>query len=459
MRFKKNSAMTKDHNAQDIQKRIPLPLCFTIFFSVLNGMMFQVAVPDISRDFSLLPSEVSWVMTAYILIFALGALIYGKLADIYSDRSLITIGLVLMNIGSLIGLFSLWYPMVIVARLVQAAGGAAIPALAMIVVTKHFPENSRGRVLGLIASTVAFAAGVGPVIGGFISGSIHWRYLFVISLATIAAIPCFRMILPVHKPNRNHFDTRGALLVSVSTALVLIFVTENIGWMLLAGVTLFLLFVMHIRRYEVPFVSPALFARRRYRSTLIITFFSIGTVFGMLFMVPIMLSDLNSIGTGTIGLVIFPGAMSAVLLGSIGGRLSDRVGSTVVVYLGSALLIVGFLLLSTFTGYSPLTTALNLIVCYAGFAFLQASLPHTVSMTLPGSQIGVGLGIFNLLFFISGAFSTAGIGRLLDMQYTDFSLNPLTVPVEGWIYSNIFVMLAGTVAAATVFFRFTFGKD
>jgi DHA2 family metal-tetracycline-proton antiporter-like MFS transporter len=451
--------MTGDHKTQDIQKRIPLPLSFTIFFSVLNGMMFQVAVPDISKDFSLLPSEVSWVMTAYILIFALGALIYGKLADIYSDRSLITIGLILMNIGSLVGLFSLWYPMLIVARLVQAAGGAAIPALAMIVVTKYFPENSRGRVLGLIASTVAFAAGVGPIIGGFISESFHWRYLFVISLATIAVIPCFRMILPVQKPNMKHFDTWGALLVSLSTALVLVFVTENISWMLLAGVILFILFVMHIRRYEMPFVSPSLFARRRYRTTLIITFFSIGTVFGMLFMVPIMLSDLNSVGAGTIGLVIFPGAMSAVLLGSIGGRLSDRVGSTVVVYLGSALLIIGFLLLSTFVGYSPLTTALNLIVCYAGFAFLQSSLPHTVSMTLPGGQIGVGLGIFNLLFFISGAFSTAGIGRLLDVQTADFCLNPFTAPVEGWIYSNIFVMLAGTVATATIFFRFTFRKD
>ena len=74
-------------------------ISFIIFFSVLNGMMFQVAIPDIAAEFALLPSEVSWVMTGYILVFAVGALMYGKLADIYPVKRLITIGLTLMNAG------------------------------------------------------------------------------------------------------------------------------------------------------------------------------------------------------------------------------------------------------------------------------------------------------------------------------------------------------------------------
>ena len=59
--------------------RITIPLAVTIFFSVLNGVMFNVAIPEIARDFELMPSEVSWVMTAYMLTFALGSLVYGKL--------------------------------------------------------------------------------------------------------------------------------------------------------------------------------------------------------------------------------------------------------------------------------------------------------------------------------------------------------------------------------------------
>jgi DHA2 family metal-tetracycline-proton antiporter-like MFS transporter len=167
----------------DVHKII-IPLCFIIFLSVLNGTMFQVAIPDISHEFNLLPSEVSWVMTGYILIFAVGALIYGKLADIYPEKTLITWGLLLMNAGSLAGLFAKWYPVLIAARLLQAGGGAAVPALAMIVVTRYFEHTQRGRVLGIIASTVALAAGLGPVAGGFIAGTFHWKYLFILSLAT-----------------------------------------------------------------------------------------------------------------------------------------------------------------------------------------------------------------------------------------------------------------------------------
>ena len=108
---------------EKILKKITIALGFIIFFSVLNGITFPVAVPDISSDFHLLPSEVSWVMTGYILVFAVGSLIYGKLAGLYPVRNLITIGLILMNLGSIIGLLSVQYPMLLAARMMQAAGG------------------------------------------------------------------------------------------------------------------------------------------------------------------------------------------------------------------------------------------------------------------------------------------------------------------------------------------------
>lgn len=439
-----------------VQQKISLPLSFIIFFSVLNGTMFHVAVPDISAEYRLLPSEVSWVMTSYIMVFALGSLIYGKLADIYSVKKLITIGLLLMNVGSLVGLFSMWYPMLIGARMVQAGGGAAIPALALIVVTRYFPPNLRGRVLGVIASTVAFAAGVGPILGGFISGTLHWRYMFLVSLVTIFAIPFFRRLLPDETGHENRFDTAGAILMGGGAASLLLFVTQGEWWSLPVGIAMLVWFALHIQHAEVPFVSSSLFLIRLYRNTVITTFLSIGTVFGMMFMVPIMLRELNSLDANRIGLAMFPGAMSATLLGALGGRLSDRKGSRFVVYLGTGFLIGGLSLLSTFAGQATWIIALSLVICYTGFAFLQSSLPHTVSAALPREQTGIGMGIYNLLFFTSGAFSTAGIGRLLDLKSSGFCLNPLTSCVSGWIYSNIFMMLALVVAIAAVLFHLTF---
>jgi len=438
--------------------KITFPLSFIIFFSVLNGMMFQVAIPDISAEFNLLPSEVSWVMTGYILVFAVGALIYGKLADIYPVKRLITIGLILMNAGSMLGLFSQWYPMLIAARLIQAGGGAAIPALAMIVVTRYFPADLRGNMLGIIASTVALAAGLGPIMGGFVSGTFSWKYLFLFSLATLFVIPSLRRILPAEKKIPDTFDTAGAVLIGGGSSSLLIFVTQGNGWFLAASVVMTGYFIFHIKKTAAPFVSPSLFSNKHYRNTVMTTFLSIGSVFGMLFMVPIMLRDLLDLSSNSIGLTLFPGAMTAVLAGVLGGRLSDRKGSRFVVYLGSFILIAGFLALSTVAGQKAWIVASALIISYAGFALLQSSLPHTISISLSKDQTGIGMGIYNLLFFVSGAFSTAGIGRLLDFGTTGFCLNPINSCVEGWIYSNIFLMLAAVVTASVFLFSITFKK-
>jgi DHA2 family metal-tetracycline-proton antiporter-like MFS transporter len=99
---------------------------------------------------------------------------------------------------------------------------------------------------------------------------------------------------------------------------------------------------------------------------------------------------------------------------------------------------------------------LSLVICYAGFSFLQSSLPHTVSNVLPKEQTGIGMGIYNLLFFISGAFNTAAIGRLLDLKTAGICLNPLTSSPPGWIYSNIYITLASVVIIAVLLFYMTF---
>ena len=393
-----------------VQRNLTLALSSIIFFSVLNGTMFNVSVPDIAREFHLLPSEVSWVVSGYIILFALGTVIYGKLADSLPVKNLITFGLILFSAGSLIGFLARWYPMLIAGRLVQASGAGAIPALAMLVTTRYFPTDIRGKSLGIIASTVASGAAAGPLIGGFITGTFHWRYLFLISLLALLAIPHLRRLLPDEEKHAARFDTSGAVLLSGTVAALLLSVTSGAWLAFGAACVLGTWFVLHIRRAEAPFVSPALFRNRRYRVAVIATFFTVGTVFGMMFLAPLMLRALNNAGAREIGLVMFPGALTAAILGVAAGKLSDKRGSVPIVRTGQALLITGFFLLSMLAGKASWIVALNLIICYAGFSFLQSSLAHTVATTLPRELMGIGMGIYNLVLFMSGGFSAALIG-------------------------------------------------
>ncbi|MFC1549562.1 MFS transporter [Nitrospirota bacterium] len=441
-----------------LDQRIILPLCAIIFFSVLNGTMFNVAIPAIKAEYGLMPSEASWVMTGYVVIFALGSIIYGKLADSHRVGDLITLGLLLFNAGSLIGIFSVNYPMLIAARSIQAAGASAIPALAMIVATRYFPPFLKGRVLGAIASTVAFSAGVGPILGGFIAGSFHWRYLFPPTLMTLLVLPYLRRMLPDMRPEGRKFDMWGAVILGLGVALVLIFVTEGMIYALLAGMALLSWFIVHIYRVDTPFIKPALFHNRRFRNTIILTFIATGAVFGMFFMVPIMLNDLYGHGPGMIGLVMFPGAMSAAFAGTHGGRLADRKGGRFMVYVGVALYLISFLMLSSIAGLGPLPVGVALVMSYIGFSFLQSSLPHTVSSELPKEDTGIGMGIYTLFFFIAGAFSAAIIGRVLDLGSAGTCLNPLAMSCgpRVWLYSNIFLALAFALLLGAVLFWRTF---
>lgn len=429
-------------------RRLTLALSYIIFFSVLNGTMFNVSIPDIAREFTLLPSEVSWVVSGYIILFALGTVTYGKLADSLPVKNLITFGLILFGAGSLVGFLARWYPMLIAGRLLQASGAGAIPALAMLVATRYFPVQIRGRSLGIIASTVASGGAVGPILGGFITGTLHWRYLFLISLLAPAAIPFLRRILPDEASHSARFDTPGAVLLSAAVASLLLSVTWSSWPVLATSFGLGAWFVLHIRRTEAPFVSPSQFNNRRYRITLISAFMTVGTVFGMMFLVPLMLRALNDSGAEHIGLVMFPGALSAAVLGVVAGKRSDRKGSVPVVRTGQALLIVGFFLLAALAGRAPWAISLVLVLCYAGFSFLQSSLAHTVSGTLPKEQMGIGMGMYNLVVFMSGAFSAALIGKLLDLA-GGRGPGP---------YSRLFLLLGIVVIAAAGLFHSAFRR-
>ncbi|MBW1785349.1 MAG: MFS transporter [Deltaproteobacteria bacterium] len=441
------------------QKKLVFLLASIVFFSVLNGSMFNVSIPDIAQQFALLPSQVSWVISGYVIVFAVGSVTYGRLADAYPIKNLILIGLVLFNVGSLIGFLSNRYPMLIVGRVVQALGSGAIPALGMLITTRYFPVAIRGRVLGTIASTVAFGAGIGPILGGFITATFHWRYLFLLSLVTLLTLPSFRRHLPDHREGTGGFDILGALLVLCLVGSLLLFITLAVWWLLPTCLILTLVFAMHIHRTDTPFLSPSLFKNRAYRSMIVVAFLSLSTVFGMLFMTPLMLRGLNGLGAGNIGMVMFPGAMIAAVAGTIGGRFVDRKGAVPVIYTGMTALMIGHFHLSVFAGLSPWVVALNLILCYIGFTLLQSSFAHMVSSTLPADQMGAGMGMYNLFFFMAGALSTACTGKMLDISEGQSPLNPLAIVASSGPYSNLYLLLAAVVFLALFFFFAVFRKS
>ncbi|MGP4062267.1 MFS transporter [Halobacillus litoralis] len=439
-------------------KGLLISLCAVMMMSVMNGTMFNIAVPDIAKTYQLLPSEVSWVMTGYIMVYAVGALTYGKLADYYPYRTLITFGLTIFCLGSLFGFFAQNYGMVLLARVIQAVGGAMIPALVFLAPIKYFP-NERGRVLGIVSSVMAFASGIGPIAGGFIAGFLDWRYLFLTSALIIVTLPFLRRNLPQEAVKKGYIDFVGAALIAGFISSLLLGITLGVSWLFIVSVAFFLLNIWRMKTIEEPFIPAHLFKNIKYRTTIITSFLSIVCLFGMMFMLPIMFRDAYEMGTMTIGLVLFPGALSAALMGQKGGKLVDTKGNTFVLYLALTLLAVGFLLLSTLVGAHPYVVSAAIIVAYMSFPLVQASSADILANILHKNETGVGMGVFNLLNFVSGALSGAIIGKSLDIFNPGQPFNWFGFEGTTAVYSNVFLAFSLIIIIGFVQFRMNYEKN
>lgn len=431
-------------------------LVVTLIFSVMNGTMFNVALPAIGKEFELLPSQVSWIMTSYMALYAIGSVVFGKLADSYSLKSLITCGLLLFAVGSVVGMLAVDFWMIILGRVLQAAGAAVLPAIAMIIPIRYFEPEKRGRALGTSAIGLALGGALGPIVSGMIMSFGSWRILFLFSLLPLLTIPFFRRYLNDERGAAKPLDVIGGGFLAAAVGLFLLAITQSSWAAAVIGGLFLLMFAIRIRKTVHPFIQPELFMNARYTGALVIAFISTSMNFSITFITPQYLTVLNNLSAGSIGFVLVPAAIAAATLGRVGGKLADERGNSTLFSIAAALLVLCFILTSTFVGISPYVIALLLIMGQVGQTFMQIAMSNTISRTLSKEQVGVGMGLFSMLNFISGAMAMGIIGKVLDQSAT-WRLNPLAGNESAYVYSNIFFIMTALSILVWGLYQMQFG--
>ncbi|WP_194545134.1 MFS transporter [Paenibacillus sp. JZ16] len=433
-------------------------LGFLVFFSVLNETVFNVALPDIARQFHVEPSTANWVNTGFMLTFAIGSFVYGKISDLYGIKKMLMIGIVTYGSGSMLGLAGHAYlPAVIAARFIQGAGASAIPALVMVMIVRYFDANQRGRAFGLIGSLVATGEGIGPVIGGVVAHYVHWSMLFVFPLMTLATIPFFLKVLPDETEQKGTIDVTGAVLLSVGVVLFTLF-TTNEHWMYLAGcLAALVLFALRIKRASNPFIEPYLFVRKKFIAGTIAGCVILGMVAGFLSMVPYMMRSVHHLSTGMIGAgVMFPGAMSVMLFGILGGILVDKKGHHLVFYIGTLMIIGSFLTMAMLKDQSPWIVTAMLIFVFGGLSFVKTVISTVVSDSLEEKEAGAGMGMLNFTCFLSEGIGVAIVGGLLSRGLLEFPLLPMLRNAGTDLYSNLLLLFSLVIVAGSMIYTLTY---
>ncbi|WP_216830707.1 MFS transporter [Alkalihalobacterium elongatum] len=454
-----NTSKNQYNISDSDKKKLISLLSILLLFSIMNSTMFMVSVPDIAFYFDLLPSQVSWVVTGYIILYSIGALLYGKLGDIYPIKNLLTIGISLFVIGSIIGFFSPTYLMVVISRMIQACGAAAVIAIVFVIPSRYFP-NEKGRMLGILSSAMAFGAGLGPVLGGFIAGFLDWHYIFLFSFVVVLTLPFLRVLLPKEEKKSGKPDVIGAILMALGVAFLILFIT-SFNWIyLLFGIIVSAAFFLWICTYRYPLILPSMFSNKVFRLTVLTSFFGTLIMFSNLFILPLLLRDIHGLSTVQIGLVLFPGAILGAFVGNAAGGFTDRYGSQTVGYFAISLILIGSFLLSSFLGFAPWIISIIFSINFIAFPIFQTSMANIISTVLPDEQMGVGMGIYNLGNLLSGAIGGAIIGRILDYSFVGIPLNPFIENIGVVVvYSNIFVGLALLTIIIGLYFYFSNRKQ
>jgi DHA2 family metal-tetracycline-proton antiporter-like MFS transporter len=443
---------------QQTGKKLMLILMFTLIISSMSGLMFNIVLPDISEEFNLSISQVSWFSSAYALIYAIGTVTYGKLADSYKLKNLLTFGLILFAIGSLTGLVSQTFWFALVGRCLQAMGAAAIPAIAMIIPVRYIAPERRGSALGMAAVGLAIGSALGPVISALIVSVAHWRWLFCIPILILITLPFYRKYLKDEEQGvSGKFDWFGGGLLAVAIALFLLGVTNGTWWFMIGGVLVLVFFIARIRTVADPFVQPKLFENMEYILVLTLAFLINGIGFSLYFLSPLLLSQVHQLTSSWIGFAMVPAAIASAILGRKGGKLADSKGNSHLFFVASGSLLTCFVLLSTFTGSSPFFIAMFLIFGNVGQSFMLIAMSNSISRTLPKEQVGVGMGLFSMMNFIAGGMATGVYSWVVDIG-SDGLWNPLNINPNGLVYSNIFFVLAALHVVILLFYYFQYGR-
>jgi EmrB/QacA subfamily drug resistance transporter len=356
-----------------------------VFMSFLDVTIVNIAFPDIRASFpdtSL--AGLSWILNAYNIVFAALLVPAGRLADRMGRRRTFTAGLLTFLAASVAAGLAPTVEVLVGARIVQAAGAAALVPTSLALLLPEFALEQRATATGIWGAMGAIAAAVGPSLGGTLVEVAGWRWVFFVNLAIglPALVPARRLLRESREPNPGPMpDAVGVGLLVAGVALVSLGIVKGQDWgwggarvlgTLGAGLTLLLLLARRSTRHPAPIVEPALFRVRSFTVANAGAFaFALG-FYAFLLGNVLFLTGVWHYSVLTAGFALTPGPLMAAVGAVAGGRLSDRFGQRAVALPGGLLFGLGCLGIAGSTGATP--------------AYVSEILPW-----LPMTGLGVGL--------------------------------------------------------------------
>ncbi|PCC74577.1 drug resistance transporter, EmrB/QacA subfamily [Nannocystis exedens] len=437
----------------------PSPLVvasLAVFAVFLDTTVLFVAFPSIAATFPAAPTaELSWVLNAYTIVFAAALVPFGRLADRWGHRATFLAGSVAFTLASLLCAVAPTPALLVAARVLQAAGGAALVPSSLALVMRATPREKLPVALAVWGATGAVAGAVGPTLGAALIEACGWRWVFVINLPVglVTVLLGRRRLAESRDPDSVLPAPLGVVLLVIAAVLVTLALVlgESWGWAapktaatLVAGLATLAAFVIHQARTRAPTIDPSLFAAKNFRwaNAATLTF---GAAFTAMFLASVLF--LTAVWGWSIlaaGFGVAPGPLLVAALSPRFGRLAARIGQRPLLVAGGLAFALGglwrLMMLSAEVDYA-IDYLPSMLLTGTGVALCLPQLSSVVGQALPPNRLGVGGAVHQALRQFAGT-----LGVALAIGLTAGASGPADALAR---FDRVWwVMIAGGVATA-----------
>ncbi|MEP6787316.1 MAG: MFS transporter [Acidobacteriota bacterium] len=399
----------------------------------IDGTVVNVALPVLQKDLGVSVSGAQWIVESYALMLAALILVGGSLGDRLGRRRVFTIGV------GLFGLASIWCGLapnlsnLIFARAVQGIGAALLVPGSLALISANFAKERRGRAIGTWSGFTAIAAGVGPVLGGWLVANFSWRWIFFINVPLAAAVLviCWYRI-PESRDDEaaGRIDWLGAVLATIGLGgIVFGLIESNSGGVaqthvvasFVVGLLATVGFVFEELRAEHPMMPFGLFRSKTFAGANLLTLFLYAALGGIMFFLPFNLIQVQGYSPAAAGASLLPFVITMFLLSRWAGGLVDHYGSKLPLVIGPLIAGAGFALFtlpaadagSFWTSFFPAVMVMSFGMCIA-----VAPLTTTVMGAVEERHAGIASGINNAVSRTASLIAVAVFGVVMLSSFS-----------------------------------------